>query len=189
MKAINWIVLLAATAAMGGCASRAPQVTGTEGLSGAALEAMADKLDSDGDSISDVTDTCADTATGALVDEVGCEVSMGVIDGLSFGVGAVDLPANASGLLERYVDVMKRYPDLVVSIEGHTDNRGPAAANIELSTERVLSVARFMIAGGIDPVRVKLYGHGESRPRAANATSEGREQNRRIEIIAVEGLL
>lgn len=189
MKAINWIVLLAATVLITGCASSAPRVTGTEGGSRAALEALAAKQDSDGDSIADADDTCSDTASGVLVDAAGCEMAFGVIEGLSFASGAVTLPSNASQTLDRYVDVMTRYPELVISIEGHTDNRGPAAANIELSTERVLSVARYMIGVGINPARVKLYGHGESRPRAANATAEGREQNRRIEIIVLEGLL
>ncbi len=189
MKTINWIALLAAAALISSCASTTPRVTGTEGLDGSTLKTRADRLDSDGDSVPDATDTCADTAPSTLVDAVGCEVPMGVIEGLTFDTNEVNLPENAPAVLQRYVDVMKRYPDLVVSIEGHTDNRGPAAANIELSTERVLSVARYMIGNGINPARVKLYGHGESRPRAANATAEGREQNRRIEIIVLEGLL
>ena len=87
------------------------------------------------------------------------------------------------------VDALLRYPDAVISVEGHTDNRGSAADNLELSKQRVLSVVRYMVSQGMSPDRIKPYGYGESRPRAANATAEGREQNRRIEINIVEGLL
>jgi len=146
-------------------------------------------LDSDGDSVIDVQDQCADTGVRSMVDSTGCAVPMGVISGLNFSSNQTNIPESANGVLDRYVDVMNRYPDVVVSIEAHTDNRGPAASNLELSKERVLSVVRYMTNSGINPARIKPFGYGESLPIVANATAEGREQNRRIEIKVLEGFL
>lgn len=189
------IVFLASLAMLAaGCASNAPKVTGTEGVASAA-EAVETALqdtsvDSDGDSVIDADDRCADTAARTMVDSSGCEVVLGgVINGLNFGPSETSLPDNANVLLDRYIDVMKRYPNVVIGVEAHTDNRGPAAGNLELSKERVLSVVRYMATNGINPARIKPFGYGESLPIAANATAEGRELNRRIEIKVLEGSL
>lgn len=191
MKIFNSIILLTSLTLLTACASNRPQVTGTEGGAGIAQNAgsQADLRDSDGDSVINQDDACPDTASRVIVDVRGCEIALGPIAGLNFGPSAVSLPSTAQPILDKYVDAMIRNPELVVSIEGHTDNRGPAAANLELSKERVLSVVRYMVSSGISPDRIKPYGYGESRPRSANATAKGREQNRRIEIKVVEGLL
>jgi len=123
-----------------------------------------------------------------MVDESGCEFTMGVIEGLKFGINELALSNEAAEVLDKYIAVLVRYPDVTVAVEGHTDNRGPAADNLELSKERVLSVVRYMVTNGISPDRIQPFGYGESRPRAANATIEGRELNRRIEIRVLSGL-
>ena len=187
MKISNRIVLLAGlTLFVAGCAPNTPRVTGTEGRDAAAQTAM---QDSDGDLVPDADDVCAETDARAMVDSTGCEVVMGAIEGLSFGPNEISLSDESQAVLDRYVDAMQRNPEVVVSVEGHTDNRGPAAGNLELSKERVLSVVRYMVGNGISANRIKQYAYGESRPRAANATAEGRERNRRIEIKVLEGLL
>jgi len=123
-----------------------------------------------------------------MVDESGCEFTMGVIEGLKFGINELALSNEAAEVLDKYIAVLVRYPEVTVAVEGHTDNRGPAADNLELSKERVLSVVRYMVTNGISPDRIQPFGYGESRPRAANATIEGRELNRRIEIRVLSGL-
>lgn len=195
MKINHRIVLLAGlTMLAAGCASNSTKVTGTEGSANAAEAAEAAEtalrdVDSDGDSVADTDDLCADTEARTMVDSTGCEVAMGVVDGLNFGPNETSLSDGANAALDRYVDAMKRYPDVVISVEAHTDNRGPAAGNLELSKERVLSVVRYMVSNGINPARIKPFGYGESLPIAANATAAGRELNRRIEIKVLEGLL
>lgn len=146
------------------------------------------QLDGDGDGVLDKFDTCPDSSPNALVDAVGCDVSLGAIAGLKFEPNEAKLSVDTRVVLSRLVDVFLRYPEVVFSVDGHTDNRGPAAANLELSKERVLAVVRYMVANGISPDRIKPFGYGESRPRAPNATAEGREQNRRIEINVVDRL-
>jgi len=98
-------------------------------------------------------------------------------------------PNSPSGDLDGDSIVNSIRPEIAISVAGHTDNRGPAAANLELSKQRVLSVVKYMVANGITTDRIMPVGFGESRPIAANATAEGREQNRRIEIQVLEDLL
>jgi len=145
--------------------------------------------DADADGIADGVDRCASTPASSLVDETGCEIDTGAIEGLEFAPNETTLSVNSRVVLGELVNAFARYPDVILAVEGHTDNRGPAAANLELSKQRVLSVVRYMVSNGIDPARLKPFGYGESRPRAANATEEGREQNRRIEINVIDSLL
>ncbi|NND90432.1 MAG: OmpA family protein [Granulosicoccus sp.] len=193
MNIFRWVVILIGFSLLGGCASKGDTVTGTEGssVSASSTPAADDPAmqDADQDGILDAQDACAGSTLRALVDASGCEIVTGVIEGIKFGPNETDLSVESREVLSKYVDVFKRYPDVVVAVEGHTDNRGPAADNLELSKQRVLSVVRYMVANGISADRIKPYGYGESRPRAPNATVEGREQNRRIEINIVEGLL
>ena len=191
MNIIKWIVVFTGLTITAGCASTPPRVTGTEGAGSASDVAglSEDSVDTDGDSIVDADDSCPDTDEQALVDDTGCEVRMGAVEGLNFGPDEVTLSGGAEQVIDRYIEVLNRYPDITVTVEGHTDNRGAAESNLELSKERVVSVVRYMVGNGINPDRIKPYGYGESRPRAANATAEGREQNRRIEINVINGLL
>ncbi|MDR2183944.1 MAG: flagellar motor protein MotB [Clostridiales bacterium] len=73
-----------------------------------------------------------------------------------------------------------------VSVEGHTDNVPIATArfpdNLELSVARAASISRFLIEQGVDPVIIRATGFGEYHPVMTNATPEGRQANRRVEI-------
>ena len=185
---IEFAVVLAGVSLLVGCASNPPSAADNAAGNGA-TQALTEVVDSDRDSIPDAQDKCDDTSSRVIVDPNGCELVTGPVPGLNFESNETDLEDSAEVILRRYVEAMNRYPDIVVQVEGHTDNRGPAGENLELSKERVLSVVQFMVDEGISPSRIKPVGYGESRPRAANATAEGREQNRRIEIKVVEGLL
>lgn len=216
MRKMKWIVLLASLQMVLSCASKGPQnvddidldedfvTDATDAATEKADDSMLEQVaavnteeavaipavaDRDSDGVIDSIDNCADTANGVMVDPAGCEIVMGAIEGLKFGPGETELSADAQGVMAKYVEALKRYPEVVVSVEGHTDNRGPAAANLELSKKRVLAVVEYMVSNGISPARLKPFGFGESRPRAANATTSGREQNRRIEIKVLTGLL
>lgn len=75
------------------------------------------------------------------------------------------------------------YPDTTVEVVGHTDNTGSAAYNQDLSERRARSVAGILINEGVPSRRIAAYGRGEDQPIASNYTPEGRQQNRRVEII------
>ena len=139
-------------------------------------------LDADRDGVADDRDDCPDGPAGEIVDEAGCALFTRVLEGVGFAQGDHRLGADARLALAALVADLEAHPGVVVRLEGHTDNRGTAASNLELSKLRVMSVARFLVARGVAPERLRPYGYGESRPRAGNATAAGRERNRRIEI-------
>ena len=149
----------------------------------------ATQRDSDLDGVADHADTCAKTPRNTFVGPAGCEIVTGVIEGLKFAPDEVELSVESRIVLGKLVDGLIRYPNATFSVEGHTDNRGSAADNLELSKKRVNAVIAFMVEEGVGSEQIKPFAFGESRPRAPNATLEGRERNRRIEIEIIESLL
>lgn len=88
--------------------------------------------------------------------------------------------------LAELADIMRKYPNLKVMIEGHTDSVGTDDLNMTLSQKRADSVKNFLVAIlGIDASRLDAKGYGETRPVEDNNTKEGRQKNRRVEA-AVE---
>ncbi|MFN5911204.1 MAG: PorP/SprF family type IX secretion system membrane protein [Bacteroidota bacterium] len=84
------------------------------------------------------------------------------------------------GELESLVNIMLLRPDLRIQLEGHTDNNGSEAYNLELSKNRVQAVKDFLVANGVNPDRIDLSFFGESKPIADNSSEEGRQKNRRV---------
>ena len=76
---------------------------------------------------------------------------------------------------------MREYPQTSVVIEGHTDDRGQASYNQQLSEKRARNVAATLVNRfGVATDRVTSVGYGEARPTASNASAEGRAANRRV---------
>jgi len=75
---------------------------------------------------------------------------------------------------------------LRVEVQGHTDNRGGRQLNVRLSKQRAEAVLAALVTRGIDAGRLTAQGYGPREPIATNATDEGREQNRRVEIKITE---
>lgn len=80
--------------------------------------------------------------------------------------------------------MLKQHPDLKLTIEGHTDNVGNVEVNKTLSERRAAAVKAFLVANhGVDAVRLDARGLGDQKPVAPNTTPEGRQQNRRVELV------
>ena len=77
---------------------------------------------------------------------------------------------------------LEKNTDLCVRLNAHTDSDGPNEYNLNLSQKRAQSVMDFLVAKGIDPIRLSAHGYGEELPVSSNDTPEGREQNRRVEF-------
>ena len=77
---------------------------------------------------------------------------------------------------------MKEYTNTVFLIEGHTDDRGRDAYNLNLSDQRAASVLSYLTQRGISSSRLQSKGFGEARPVASNKTAAGRQENRRVEL-------
>jgi OOP family OmpA-OmpF porin len=100
-----------------------------------------------------------------------------------FETGKSVIQAESQSIVDQIFDLLKNDLTLKVSIEGHTDNVGDAAANKKLSDDRAKSVMDALIAKGIDKTRLTSTGWGQEKPVADNRTEEGRAKNRRVEIV------
>jgi len=78
--------------------------------------------------------------------------------------------------------VLKEYEKTIIEVAGHTDNTGEDAYNQALSERRARTVAQYLASKGVMDQRIITVGAGESRPVASNATAEGRQANRRVEL-------
>jgi outer membrane protein OmpA-like peptidoglycan-associated protein len=84
--------------------------------------------------------------------------------------------------LDRIAQVMINYPQTAILVEGHTDSTGSETYNQKLSERRANSVKSLLVQRGVPADRIDILGYGESQPVATNATAEGRQMNRRVEI-------
>lgn len=85
--------------------------------------------------------------------------------------------------LDRWVDFLNTNLEFSFEIDGHTDNTGGDAYNQVLSEKRAQAVKDYLINRGIDEKRISVKGYGKTRPLATNETEEGRQKNRRVEIV------
>jgi outer membrane protein OmpA-like peptidoglycan-associated protein len=94
-----------------------------------------------------------------------------------------ELKPSANRTLLKLVQFLQLNPRRVVRVEGYTDNRGSNEENLSLSKERAQAVADMMIDLGIEEKRIQVVGYGADFPVTENASSRGRAQNRRVEIV------
>lgn len=172
-------------------------------------------IDSDGDGVPDYLDKCPGTPAGTKVDKDGCPSPVvqrivpqpeSAAGGETTGAKTVEAAILEKGRVTLKVEfdfdkavvkqqyhqeighlaeVMKKYPDLGILIEGYTDHTGEPEYNQNLSERRAEAVKRYLVENfGIESNRLSIRGYGETRPIASNATKEGRQKNRRVEAAA-----
>jgi outer membrane protein OmpA-like peptidoglycan-associated protein len=106
---------------------------------------------------------------------------------IQFEIDKADIKSESHSLLNEIVQVLRDNPQIKkVDVNGHTDDDGPDNYNQDLSGRRAKSVVEYLTGHGIDASRLMSKGFGESKPIADNATSAGREKNRRVEFLIVE---
>jgi outer membrane protein OmpA-like peptidoglycan-associated protein len=154
--------------------------------------------DNDADGLDDAKDKCAfeaETINGNR-DEDGCpDPGVGrvhVVAGrvvlderVQFKTASAALTPASTRLLKQVAAALKAARTLAIEIQGHTDDVGNAAANVKLSQKRAEAIRAALVKGGVAPTRLRATGFGPTRPRASNATAEGREQNRRVEFLII----
>lgn len=115
------------------------------------------------------------------------EESRGVVITISgevlFATGKYELLPIAQTKLDDVAKALKDQGYKAILVEGHTDSRGSAKKNEELSFQRADSVRSYLVSRGIDSGKIKAVGVGPSRPVASNNTAEGRANNRRVELV------
>jgi outer membrane protein OmpA-like peptidoglycan-associated protein len=153
--------------------------------------------DRDHDGITDDRDQCPDQAEtyNGTTDEDGCPergpslVSLEgdqirILQQVNFATNSDRIVgARSFQVLDAVVAILRAHPELShVEIQGHTDNRGNADANRDLSQRRANSVMRYLIQHGIEASRLSTRGFGPDQPLEPNTTARGRARNRRVEF-------
>lgn len=106
------------------------------------------------------------------------------LTGLTFPTGEAEVLPEHQAILTKVRRVLREFPDAPVRVEGHTDAQGDAERNRILSRQRALAVREYLLRTmPISADRIDAVGRGESEPVASNETAEGRESNRRIDVI------
>ena len=147
--------------------------------------------DGDGDGVYDGIDRCPTTPAGVAVNVDGCPKAAPlfqekrdtlVLEGVHFDTGKATLTENSKTILDIVARSLTDWPEVKVEVGGHTDSTGSDKINNELSQRRAESVRAYLIERGIAPDRLTAKGYGKSKPIADNATKNGREKNRRVEL-------
>ena len=161
--------------------------------------------DSDGDGVSNIDEKNAGTnpldpnekpevkkeepkAQPAKVDEkVKADIESQIKDILrlhkiEFKVNKADLTAKGAEIVDKLSAILKKYPNVKIRIEGHTDSGGKAEYNQKLSQARVDTVKAELVKSGIAADRLKPVGYGESKPLVPNDSKENMAKNRRVEF-------
>ena len=115
--------------------------------------------------------------------ESGVVVTLGDV---LFASGQAQLVEGGRSSLEEVVDLLQTEPDKKIRVEGHTDSRGDAEANLQLSEQRAQAVREALISLGVAADRVTALGMGEDFPIASNEDEAGRAQNRRVDVILLD---
>jgi len=147
---------------------------------GVAVDTKGCPLDSDKDGVYDYQDKCLETPLGLKVDPNGCPLKSKLH--LNFKTSSDKILKESYPEVQRFAKFMKENPMYKAEIIGHTDSRGKAVKNMDLSQRRAAAARTALIADGVDASRLTSSGRGELDPIESNRTPEGRRANRRTEI-------
>lgn len=147
--------------------------------------------DTDNDGVLDKDDDCP--VTPGTIANKGCpeiekeveEILKTAFDNLEFETGKDIIKETSLPSLTELADVLKKKGSWGLQISGHTDNVGDDQKNLILSKKRAEAVKNFMVQQGIDATRFSTLYFGETMPVASNDTPEGRQKNRRVEMMIV----
>ena len=111
------------------------------------------------------------------------------LNAIYFDFDKSNIKSEAAFELDNLVQVMVKYPEMTVSIESHTDSKGPSSYNQKLSDRRAKTTMQYVISKGIESTRLSAVGKGESNPvvDCSNCNDEEDQLNRRSEFIITAG--
>lgn len=116
------------------------------------------------------------------------EILKRAFDNLEFESGKDIIKQASHASLDTLADLLKKKPEWKLKVSGHTDNVGKPAANMKLSEKRAKAVKAYLVSKGVPEDRIITEWFGQTRPIAPNKTPEGRQKNRRVEMLIIEDL-
>ena len=120
--------------------------------------------------------------TGVTVTRNGDNIILNMPSNITFNSGGSSIRPEFFRVLNSVAVVLREYNKTLVNVYGHTDSDGSDSFNQQLSEQRGVNVAQYLVSKGTDTRRYYVVGYGEERPIASNNTEEGKSQNRRVEI-------
>jgi outer membrane protein OmpA-like peptidoglycan-associated protein len=151
------------------------------------------KADTDGGGVNDGTEILNGTnpldpsddfpKKAELKVEVGAAIAL---EGVTFKTGSAEITTESGDVLTKVYNTFAQNPEIVVEIQGYTDNAGKRAANVKLSQARAEAVKTWLVKKGVADNRITAKGFGPDKPVASNTTADGRAKNRRIEFFRVK---
>ncbi len=122
---------------------------------------------------------------GAKIERIGEGIKITFDSGILFDVNSAELKTASRENIASLANILNKYEDTNIIIEGHTDNTGRVQYNQELSERRANAVKNYAATQNVMINRVTTVGYGIDQPIADNTTVEGRAQNRRVEIAII----
>lgn len=152
--------------------------------------------DRDGDTVVDRLDNCPDEAGRPAY--AGCKAKqrvriangrLDIMDVVHFKFDRDEILAKSYPLLNNVAEVLAMHPEILgVEVQGHTDDRGNDAYNLDLSDRRAKQVVKYLVGRGVAADRLSARGYGESQPIESNKTKRGRGANRRVIFLITNGV-
>lgn len=145
------------------------------GAGGAAVGNMMDKQEAE------MRQALADSEAAAISRE-GNLLEISLKGDVTFDTDSAIVRPGLYSEIDRIANILIKYPNTVIQVEGHTDSTGTESYNMELSARRAEAVKNILVNKGVEPARILTLAFGESKPIASNDYDYGRAQNRRVEI-------
>jgi outer membrane protein OmpA-like peptidoglycan-associated protein len=114
------------------------------------------------------------------------EVVKKAFENLEFESGKDVIRTSSYASLDELAELMKKHPEWALKISGHTDNVGKPASNLTLSKKRAEAVKKYLVSKGVAADHLTTEWFGQTRPIAVNTTPEGRQKNRRVEMLIID---
>jgi outer membrane protein OmpA-like peptidoglycan-associated protein len=145
-----------------------------------------------------VKDQCPNEPGSTTVEPLGCpakpalaiitDCEVKIAQQIHFEYNKDKIRPESFPILDAVAEILNKNPDVKLEVQGHTDNRGSAAYNKNLSNRRSASVRKYLVAKGIAVDRLTSAGYGFDRPIVDNSTEQNRALNRRVQFVRTEGV-
>ena len=151
--------------------------------------------DNDKDTVPDLEDQCPNEIGSTTQEPLGCpgnrlavvtDCEVKITQQIHFETNKDKIRPESYPVLDAVADVLAKNPKITLEVQGHTDNKGAAAYNKDLSNRRAQSVMKYLIAHGVTSARLTASGYGMERPLVDNGSAENRTLNRRVQFVRSE---
>ena len=154
--------------------------------------------DNDKDTVADVQDQCPNEIGSTSQEPLGCptkpalvvvtDCEVKITQQIHFEFNKDVIRKESYPVLDAVVEAIQKNPSIKLEVQGHTDNKGTAAYNKNLSDRRAKSVMKYLVSHGVEMGRLTSHGYGFERPLVDNSTEQNRALNRRVQFVRTEGV-